>query len=148
MTVEGVGIVADTAAFKRMAANFRHASPASYRAAQKVIRAVALEVAADAKGRSQFSKRISGSVKVRMAGLGAKVQAGGGSAYIAVPIENRGAGFIIHPVFGNKNGQQSTNLNSHAAFLRPAFEPKIAAYVEALRAAVVEATHEALSEGV
>lgn len=148
MTVEGVGIVCDTSAFKKMAANWRLASPAAYKAAQRVLRGVALEVAADAKGRSQFSKRISGSIKVRMAGLGAKVSAGGGSAYFAVPCENRGAGFILHPVFGNLNGQQSTAKNSHAAFLRPSFEPKVAAYIEALRAVVVEATQEALSESV
>ena len=138
---EAIGIIVDTQGFKRMASNFRKAAPQSYRAAQKVLRVTALAVATDAKGRSSFSTRISGSVKVRMAGLNAKVQAGGGPAYIAVPIENKGLGDVTHPTFGH---DPITNKNSHPAFMKPSFESHVAEYIEALKVAVRDATDAAL----
>src|SRR5487761_2428449 len=138
---EAIGIVADTKSFKKMASNFRKASPQSYRAAQKVLRAIALAVYTDAKGRSSFSSRISGSGKVRMSGLNAKIDFGGGSAYIAVPIENAGKGFVEHLTFGH---EPLTSKNSHPAFLMPSFEAHVVEYVEALKVAVRDATDAAL----
>ena len=142
---ESFGIVADTSAMKKLAANFRMANAQAYRAAQKVLRGVALEVYADAKGRSSFSSKISSSGKVRMAGLNAKIDFGGGQAWIAVPIENRGKGDVTHPTFGH---DPITNKNSHAAFLMPAFDAKVDAYVVALKAAVEEATSIALESSL
>ena len=145
MTVEGMGIIADTKAFKKLAANWRLAAPAAEKAAQKVLRAVALEGVAEAKERSSFSKHIPGTVKVVMAGLNARVSAGGANAWWAVPIENRGAGNVAHPTFG---GPPITNKGSHPAFLMPAFEAHVAEYLAALKVAVAEATDEALAESV
>lgn len=150
MSSSAIGLVADTSAFKKLAASFRAAAPKSYRAAQKELRAVALEVYADAKGRSSFSSKISSSGRVRMSGLNAKIAFGGGEAYFAAAVENRGAGDIMHPVFSKKGSpryddkSEWTNKNSHAAFLHPAFDAHVMEYVEALAEAVREATEMAL----
>lgn len=55
-----------------------------------------------------------------MTGLNAKIQFGGDAAPDAAPIENKGKGFVRHPVFGNKDVW--TAKNSHPPFLGPAFE--------------------------
>lgn len=144
MAIEAFGLIADTSAFRKMASNFRKAQPASYRAAQKVTRAVAVTVGAEAKEKSSWSTRISGSVKVRAAGLGASVRAGGGAAYFAVPVENRGEGYIEHPTFGH---DPVTSKNSHPAFMKPSFQAHVEEYIVALKEAVGAATAAALEEG-
>ena len=143
MATESYGLIADTAAFRKLAANWRAAAPAAEKAAQKVLRAVALEVAAETKERASFSKHIPATVKVRMAGLNARVSAGGPSAWWAVPIENAGRGAVLHPTFG---GPPVTNKNSHPAFLLPSFEAHVVQYIEALKVALTEAADEALKE--
>ena len=76
-----------------------------------------------------------------MSGLNAKIDFGGGDAWIAVPIENRGAGDVTHPTFGH---DPITNKNSHAAFLMPSFNAHVAEYLEALKVAIRDATDAAL----
>lgn len=143
MATEGFGIIADTSAFKKLASNWRRAAPASEKAAQKVLRTVALEVVAETKERASFSRHIPVTVKVRMAGLNARISAGGSSAWWAVPIENRGKGNVEHPTFGH---DPVTSKGSHPAFLMPSFEAHIAQYIEALKVALTEAADEALRE--
>lgn len=135
------GIRADTSAMKKLASDFRRAAPASYRAIQKTLRKTALEVAADAKERSSFSSHISSSGKVKMRGLNAVVDFGGNSSWWAVPIENAGKGFVSHPLWGRL---PMTNKNSHAAFLHPAFNAAVPAYIEELKIAIQAAIEEAL----
>ena len=80
-----------------------------------------------------FSTRIPPTIRVRgTAGLNVFVTAGGPNAPHALPIENRGAGKVKHPVFGNMNDW--TDLNSPPAYLHPALEarrPEIDARIEA-----------------
>ena len=53
---------------------------------------------------------------------------GAGSGWIAMPIENRGEGNILHPVFAKKGSARYadkaswSNKNSHPAFMAPALE--------------------------
>ena len=118
----GVGIYVDTRAFNAQANALRRVDPVAYKNASTALRALTkrtLSVAA--ANAASFSTRIplSGKSSVRM--LKGKVQFGGGRAYIAVPIENRGEGHVTHPTFGPK-GTRETNKNSPPAFLAPAFD--------------------------
>lgn len=117
----GFSIVANTKQVSALARDLRRASPLAYKAAQRSIRAVALVVRNQAaQNAAVYSTRIPGTGVVRMAGLNAKVRFGGDGAPDAAPIENEGAGFVRHPVFGNRDVW--TTKNSHSAFLWPAFK--------------------------
>lgn len=120
-----------------LARDFRRVAPKTYQASQRAVRAVAVEIEVDAARRSSFSKRISSSGKVRMMGLNATITFGGGNAWIAVPIENRGEGHVTHPTFGH---DPKTNKNSHPAFLEPAFDEQAARVDQVLADAVIDAT--------
>lgn len=123
----GVGIYVDTKAFNRMASDLRRVAPEVYKTAQVSLRAVARNTLAKAAAKASYSKRIPGSGKVRMRGLNAKIQFGGDAAPNAAPIENKGKGFVRHPVFIPKDQLPGppgrwTEKNSHPAFLGPSFE--------------------------
>lgn len=133
----------DNRALMELSAAFRRVAPESYKAAQKVVRAAALEVLEDAKARTSYSSRIPGSGKVRMVGLNARVSFGGDAAPDAAPIENRGKGFVRHPLFGNWDYWYQ---NPQPAFLAPALLGKSAVIDVALADAVDAATTIVLGE--
>lgn len=133
----------DARALTELGAAFRRVAPESYKATQKVVRAVALEVLESAKGRASYSSRIPASGKVRMVGLNAKVSFGGDAAPDAAPIENRGKGHVRHPLWGNRDYWYE---NPQPAFLAPSLLEKSALIDEALGDAVEAATTIVLGE--
>jgi hypothetical protein len=136
----GVSVVADTKALGRLARDLRRASPEAWKALRVSLRATAQPVLEDARARASFSKRIPGSMRIVVtSGGNVKIVAGGEQAPDAAAIENRGKGFVRHPVFGNR--ERWTSKNSRPAFLAPAFDAhkdQVAAEIEAAVAAAVD----------
>lgn len=131
-SLTGQPIVVDVDSIARLAKDIRAASPAAWKGCQKGLRAGG-ELIADAAARNaSYSRRVPGSRKVRTTGRGnIKVSFGGDAAPNAAPIENKGRGFIRHPVYltydqahsgGDKYKNRWTEKNSHPAFLAPALE--------------------------
>lgn len=118
----GIAITANTDQMKTLSLALRRAPVEVRKAALLALRAEMKIVMADASARASFSNRITSSMKIVGSGLRIRGQAGAGDGWIALPIENRGEGDVTHPVFGNLHGQQSTNKNSHPAFMAPALE--------------------------
>ena len=138
----GVSIIADTRSLSRLARDLRRASPEAWKAYRVAVRAAAEVVMRDAKARASFSTRIPGSMKIRVtSGGNVKIVAGGDTAPDAAAIENKGKGFVRHPVFGNR--ENWTAKSSHPAFMAPAFdahkEEVLRAIEDAVHAAVVRA---------
>jgi hypothetical protein len=139
----GVSISVDTRALSRLAADLRYAAPESWKACRVALKAAGEIVAADARARTSYSDRIPGSIKVRVTrGGNVKVVAGGEAAPDAAAIENRGKGFVRHPVFGDR--QVWTDKNSRPAFLAPAFAAHQEEIVELMTEAVTAAVERAL----
>lgn len=110
----------DSRSIARASREVRRASPEAWKALRIRLREIGEVVAADARSDASFSKRIPGSIKVRVtSGGNIKIVMGGDAAPNAVPIENRGRGFVRHPVFGNR--EVWTSKGSHPAILLPAF---------------------------
>lgn len=110
----------DARQVSRIAREIRRASRPAWLALRGRLREIGVEVADDVRANASYSSRIPGSVKVRVTAAGnVRVSIGGDSAPDAVPIENKGRGFVRHPVFGSRNSW--TDKNSHPAFLLPAF---------------------------
>ncbi len=126
----GIPIYADTQQLSRLARALRDAGPEVWKECRAKLRAAGQIVADDAKLRSSpFSGRIEYSIHVRTTASGnVKVIAGGESAPDAAAIENRGKGFVRHPVFGNR--EVWTDKNSHPAFLAPALDANADRIVE------------------
>jgi hypothetical protein len=117
----GIPIWADTSELTALAKDLRRASPEAWKECRKQLRAAGFLVANDAKGRLGYSTRIPASIKVRTTASGnVKVRAGGDLAPNAAPIENKGKGFVRHPVFGDR--ERWTEKNSHPAYLGPALD--------------------------
>ena len=94
-------------------------------------------IADEARARSNYSSKIPGSIHTEMAGPG--LVRVGSTLREAVAIENRGKGFVRHPLYGTRDHWYS---NPQPAFLHPAAEARRA---EA-RDKVVEVVHEAFVE--
>jgi hypothetical protein len=104
----------------RIAREVRRASPEAWRVCRIRLREVGQDVADDVKAATSYSSRIPQSVKVRSTVAGnVRITVGGDQAPNAVPIENKGQGYVRHPVFGNR--EVWTNKNSRPAFLLPTF---------------------------
>lgn len=118
-----VGISMDARQVGRVARGIRAASPEAWKAARVALLSVGEGVAEDVRSSTSWSSRIPGSVKVRVTAAGnVRVSVGGDAAPDAVPIENKGKGFVRHPTFGRRdNPNDWTNKNSRPAFLLPAF---------------------------
>ena len=132
----GVAITANTEQMKTLSLALKRAPIGVHKAALAALRAEMKVVMADASNRASFSDRITSSMKIVGSGLRIRGQAGAGNGWIAVPIENRGEGNVTHPVFGNLHGQESTNKNSHPAFMAPALEAHREEVIEVLTDAV------------
>lgn len=140
----GTPIVADTEGLLRLAQGLRAASPAAYRAYQRTARAGAARVLAGARARASYSSKIPGSGRIRMLPNGnVRITFGGASAPDAAPLENRGKGFVRHPLFGDREYWFTTEL---PAFLTPEFladAPEIVVLMGTALMAAVEAAIDA-----
>jgi hypothetical protein len=143
----GISIIVDTKALSRLAADLRLAAPEAWKACRVALKAAGEIVAADARARTSYSSRIPGSVKVRTtSGGNVKVVAGGARAENAAPIENRGKGFVRHPVFGDR--EDWTAKNSRPAFLAPALAAHMDEVATAVENAIAIAVERALDSGL
>lgn len=104
---------------KLLGRDFRRAYPEAARGASKKMREAAMIVAAEAKARVSYSKQIK--VKPSVTRVFSAVVVASGRP--AAPIENKGQGFVRHPVFGNRDVW--TSKGSHPAYLAPALDSKI-----------------------
>lgn len=138
----GVGIYVNTKAYNSLARDLLKIDPEAYKSAQVALRALTKRTLSQAAANAGYSNRIPQSGKTSVRLLKAKVTFGGQGPPDAAPIENKGKGFVRHPVFGNKDNW--TAKNSHPAFLTPAFdESKDEAYAildEAIFSAIDRAT--------
>lgn len=142
----GVGVYVDTRQFNAAARAFRKVAPEAYKAAQIALRTSARVTLSRAAGKAAgFSGRIPQSGRVRMSGLNARIQFGGDNAPDAAPIENRGKGFVRHPVFGNR--EVWTDKNSHPAYLGPTFEEDLPAALALIDEAVFRAEERTVGMG-
>jgi hypothetical protein len=133
-----MSVTVDTRALSRLAVQLRASAPEAWLAYRKSVRAVAEVVMRDAQGRVAYSDRIPGSMKIRTSGRGnVSIVAGGANAPDAPAIENKGKGFVRHPVFGDKNVW--TSKNSHPAFLAPALDAHREEVAEVVGRAVTDA---------
>ena len=127
-------IAVDVEELKFLADRLRSLAPEILKAWRAEAVALGQEIKDDAAQRYSRSKRISGSGRVRISRYGnVVVQFGGGDAWIAVPIENRGKGMVEHPTFGH---MPKTNKNGLPAGLHPALNAKRGKAVVVLGAAV------------
>lgn len=139
----GIPVAVDTRALSRLARDLRAASPEAWKAYRLAVREVAEVVKRDAQSRSSYSKRIPDSMRIRTTAAGnVKLIAGGDAAPNAAAIENRGRGFVRHPVFGDR--ENWTDKNSHPAFLAPA----LADHQEEVARAIEDAVYAAVERAV
>lgn len=127
-------ISVDVEQLQFLADRLRMIAPAALRAWRAEAAALGEEIRADAAGRASRSQRIAASGKVRVTRYGnAVVSFGGGDAFIAPIIENKGDGMVEHPTFGHP---PVTNANGLPAFLHPALNAHRAQAVTALSTAI------------
>lgn len=131
----------DTTGIKGLARDLKAVAPEAAKEFRNGLKVAGELVAEEARVRSSFSKRIPSSIKVRTSGQSVKVIAGGDTAPLAAAIENKGAGFVRHPVFGNP--QVWTSKGSHGAFLGPAADAKGDAIAPLVENAVARAIDKA-----
>jgi hypothetical protein len=130
-------IEVDVDELKFLAERLRSLGPEILKAWRADSRALGEDIKADAAQRFGRSPSIAASGKVRTTRWGnVIVQFGGGDAWRAPIIENKGDGMVVHPVFGNKNGQSSTNLNGLPAGLHPALNANRDKSIAVLSAAI------------
>lgn len=113
-------ITADTSDFGRLSRDFYKSILEANLAARASTRAGAEAILKDAQGHARFSTRIPTSGHIRAVRGGWEVVFGGDAAPDAAPIENRGKGYVSHPVFGRAD--LVTSKGSHPAFLQPAID--------------------------
>lgn len=113
-------VTADTSSFGKFATDLRRSVLVADAASRVATRAGAQSILKDAQARASFSTRIPGSGHVRVVRGGYEVVFGGSSAPDAAPIENRGKGYVTHPVFGREGTM--TNKNSRPPFIQPAID--------------------------
>lgn len=143
----GVSVVADTRSLSRLARDLRRASPEAWKAYRVAVAGVAEIVRKDARSRASYSKRIPDSMKIRVTSAGnVKIVAGGAMAPNAAPIENKGRGFVRHPVFGDR--ENWTDENSRPAFLAPALDAHRDEVVRVIEDAVYAAVERAVRGGI
>ena len=114
-------ITMDAKQVGRVARGIRAASTEAWKSLRLQLRAIGQDVANDAKGRAYDpGNRIVPNIGTRT------TAAGNVRIYVkdtpGVQIENKGRGFVRHPVFGNREAW--TDKNSRPAFLLPAFAAK------------------------
>jgi hypothetical protein len=135
----GASIYIDTHELKDLARDLRKFRPESYKEFRGQMKKAALIVVAEARGRARYSKQIPPSIKPSLtaSGTAVSIKAGGTRAPNAAPIENKGKGFVRHPVFGDV--ENWTSAGSHPAFLSPSVDAKAEELTETV-AEVVDRT--------
>ena len=122
---------------KFLADRLRSLGPEILKAWRADSRALGEEIKADAAERFARSPTIAASGRVRTTKWGnVIVEFGGGNAWKAPIIENRGQGMVMHPVFGNLHGQSDTNVNGLPAGLNPALNANRGKAIAVLSAAI------------
>jgi hypothetical protein len=145
----GIPIIIDTKQFSTLTRSIRAMGPAGAVAVRGALRDSAALVKANAAARVSYSSRIGGSLKARATAVNFKVSAGGDAAPNAAPIENKGKGFVRHPIFIPRSKLPGppgswTEKNSHPAFLAPAREEETEAILELIADRYAEAIGNAL----
>ncbi len=144
----GVPIYFDVSQLRALEKDFLRASKEASRALREGMTASARLVARDAEARVSYSKRIPGSIKTRVGRTNFRLSAGGDAAPNAAPIENKGKGFVRHPVFASPNKGRSewtwTDKHSRPAFLAPALDAKADEVVATVEKAVGDAVQIAI----
>lgn len=145
-TSYGALIDIDVSALREAAAQMRATVPAAHAAAKVALLAAGEMVKNTAAENFSYSTRIPGSLEVKVTGaLVVKVYAGGDAAPNAAPIENKGKGFVRHPVFGNR--EVWTAKNSRPAGLAPAGRANEAAIFALYESVTGDAVREVLERG-
>jgi hypothetical protein len=142
----GIPIVIDSRQFSALTRGIRASGPAGAAAVRRALRDSAEIVKTAAAQNASYSSRIPGSLRARATATNFKVSAGGDAAPDAAPIENKGRGFVRHPVFGDR--ENWTEKNSHPAFLAPALEAHTEEIVELLTDRLTAAVDEAIGSAL
>lgn len=120
-----------------LADRLRSLAPEILKAWRTDARALGEEIKDDAARRFARSPAIAATGRVRITRWGNPIISfGGGDGWKAPIIENKGEGMVMHPVFGNKNGQSDTNENGLPAGLHPALNAYRSKSVAVLSAAI------------
>ena len=142
----GTPILADTKSLANLARDLRRASPEVWRECRLALRAAAEPIAEDVRQTTAgFSTRIPQTVRIRTGRGNVRILIGGPTAPNAVPIENRGKGFVRHPVFGDR--EDFTAKNSLPAFAQPIVRKHAEPFAVAVGGAVTEAVQRVVGEG-
>jgi hypothetical protein len=131
----------DTSSFTNFGTAMRSASRRLKTVVSDALVDVASETAEAIRSNASYSKRIPDSVKVTKMDVGAMITAGGPDAPDAEPIENKGKGFVRHPIFVPQASMPGpsgswTAKNSHPPFMAPAVLAAQAKVEEAASAAL------------
>jgi hypothetical protein len=128
----------DTSQLKELGKRLRAAEPALSKQLRVRLRGLGNVVADEARARSEWSTRIPGSLKVRVAGFSVKIVGNAdGTAPDAAPLEHNGAGGTFrHPVFGNADVWVEQRARP---YLAPALEAK-AAEIELMATDIIDST--------
>lgn len=144
----GQPIMVDTAGLNALARDLGRVAPEAAKGLTKGMAAAGEVIAADAKQRVSYSKRIPSSFKVRATRGNVRVSAGGDAAPNAAPIENQGKGFVRHPTYSPRPSAPErvgwTDKNSHPAFLEPALDATAGEVIELVEDALFEAVQTAI----
>jgi hypothetical protein len=131
-SISSAGVVVDTSGLKKLAKDLLAMGVVGVPDVARVgLRVVVNMVRDEARRNASYSKRIPGSIRGRVSvrGFSGSVAAGGSKAPNAVPIENKGKGYVRHPIFVPRSQLPGppgswTSKNSHPAFLSTAVEAK------------------------
>jgi hypothetical protein len=142
----GIPVVVDTSQLSRLAKDLRLAAPEVWKAYRVTVRKLAQPLLAGMQRRASYSTRIPASGKIRVtSGGNVKIVFGGDAAPNAAAIENRGRGFVRHPI---PNTDAWTEKNSHPAFMSPELDAHVEEVAKGVGDAVVVAVERALRGGL
>jgi hypothetical protein len=134
---------ADVSSFSKFGSSLRRAGTTLRQKMDASLAESADDLAAKVRANVSYSERISNSVKVVPAGDTVTVTAGGSEAPEAAPIENKGKGFVRHPIFvpaAEMPGPPGswTRKNSKPPFFAPAVAASEAPFEESAKSALEE----------
>jgi hypothetical protein len=140
----GLPIYADTTQLSQLAKQLRAASKVVWKAYRVAAAAGMGVVLRDAQGRASYSSQIPASGRVRVTAAGNPEIVF--TAPNATPIENKGKGFVRHPLFGDREHWYGGpgEKGSRPAFAAPALATHQAEVLAAIEKALVDAVGRAL----
>jgi hypothetical protein len=133
----------DASSFTKFASALRTNAPTLQTKIKGALASTAESVAGKARSNASYSTLIPGSIKVVGTGTTVEVTAGGASAPDAVPIENKGKGYVRHPTFVARADLPGppgswTSKHSHKAFFAPAVAESLPTLLDEATTAVDE----------